>query len=295
LLASEVIDRVFSDIFWPSGIDRPAYDTLSLALNDVDVLVSTSGRQVKIPRDSMLEIDDELLLASDVAGTQITVQERGWLNTTPANHAAGTRVYLDPTYTRLSVFNALKACIGLLYSWGLYWRKVEEGPQWSTAGMLPTAAGVMDVIRVMVQTNTTNEDWRPLSQKGDQWEFFNEWTTPRIRFYRGGSTGAATRIVYAYDFTVPDTTGIDLSDCGISETLQPFLPLVTAGYILQNREVPRVQIDDVRRLLAAQGVQVGASMNIGQSMVNAFRSVYVSAERQRLSRLDPMTFEFVGR
>ncbi len=99
----------------------------------------------------------------------------------------------------------------------------------------------------------------------------------------------------AYDFTVPATVGVELDDCGIPATLQPFLPLAVAGYILQSREVPRVQIDDVRRLLAAQGVQIGASMNVGQAMLNQFFTVHVAGEVNRLKELDPVNFEFVGR
>jgi hypothetical protein len=294
VLVSEVIDRVFSDIFWPSGIDRPTFDVLSGDISSATLTVTLEGRISNVPRDTMLEIGDELILSKSVTGTVVTANERGWLNTAPVSHASGTKAYIDPAYTRLSVFNSLKACIGLLYPWGLYWRKVETGPVWNTTEPLALNAGVKDVFRVLCSTSSTHNTWATLRQENDHWQFYNEFDPPLIHFMRGGYTGRATKIVTAHDFTIPTTTSEDLDTLGIPSTLQAFLPLAVAGYILQNREVPRVQIDDVRRLLASQGVQIGASMNVGQAMVNAFRSIYIPAERRRLAELDPPTFTFVG-
>jgi hypothetical protein len=103
-----------------------------------------------------------------------------------------------------------------------------------------------------------------------------------------------TTVVYKKDFGRPTGEADDLTALGISETLQPYLPLAVAGYALQSKELPRVQIEEIRRMLATTGIQVGQAMNIGEQMLNKFRQIYVGAERRRLREDDPTQLEWAS-
>lgn len=295
MLVSEVIDATYLEWLYPSGVEQPLYDVLAedLASNDSDLTVALEGRAESVPRDSVLEIGSELLLAKEVSGTAVTLQERAFLSTTLAAHTAGAQVIIDPTYPRVSVFNALRSVVGLLFPWGLYSRGIDTSQTFTTAGVLSLPADAKKILSILVRKNTADETYDRLVRRGVDWIEYREFDPPKYHLRRGGNYGQPMRIVYMKDFTLPTAEADDLDDLGVPETLQPDLSMAVAGHLLRGKELPRVQVEEIRTLLASQGVQVGQAMNIGQALIQAFQRTYVAAERRRQSELDEPTFEFV--
>jgi len=297
MLASDVIDRTYLEWLYPAGVDRPAYDFLAQAITAAAPgqggTFSLEGRLTSVPPDSVLEIDDELILTSSVSGTQVTVGERGYLSTDPAAHAQGAQVRLNPLYPRRTLFNHLRSLIGLLYAWGLYVRAVDSSQTFSTRAVKQLPAGGRRILSILVRSSSGEEVYQRLAMEGRDWVLYPEFEPPKFHLRRGGGEGRAMTIVYAKDFGLPASASDDLDTLGIPPTLQPYLPLGVAGLALQSKEIPRVQVEEIRRMLAAEGIQVGQALNVGQAMLRAFRFEYVAAERRRLVEQDPPVFAWV--
>ncbi len=300
MLVSEVLERTYNEWLFPSGINRPTYDKLSAGIDAVTLTIPLTGRVSNIPRDTVLEIGSEQILVDSVAGTVVTAKERGWLETGAATHSLGDIVFVDPKFTRKSLFNALVALIGELYPSGVYARKVDSTVTFSTSE--PTKdlpAGGKKVLAISTRTslNATQVRWNPL-RPGIDYREMMEFDPPKYELRGGGVMGGAMQVVYKADFTLPTIETDDLSSLTnpVMASLQPHLPLGIAGYRLQGMEVPRVVIEEIRRRLAVEGSpQVSTAISIGQALLNTFFIRYVSAERERLKETDPAGIEFSRR
>ena len=287
MLVSELIDKVYNEWLYPAGIDRPTFDVLSGAIDDTTTNIILEGRIGRVPPDGTVEIEDELILVKSTSGSTITAQERGYANTDPAAHADGTKVVLDPKYPRKTVLSALAAVVKLLYPWGVYRRVIDTTVVADSSDAFALPAGTLNVIRARFQAIAGRELW-PKLYEGEDYDVLHEFSPPKMWLYRGAPDGAPLQLVLAKDFVSALTPAQDLTvDGGIPDTLVEQLPMAIAGWILQSREIPRVQIDEVRRLLSTQGVQVGSALNVGQAMLNHFRTTAILAEKRRLNDLDP--------
>jgi len=293
VLVSEVLDRTYSEWLWPAGVDRGTFDLLATDMTAGSPApggtFELEGRIPNVPPDSILEIGSELILTKTTAVTTITVASRGWLDTAAASHAIGDQVWLNPKYPRKTLLNHLTSIIGMLKPWGLYVRDVDTTQTYSTRAVKELPAGGERILSILVRSTGTNEVYRTLRMEGRDWIMHREFDPPKYHVRRGGAEGASMRVVYVKDFTAPTSEGDDLTTLGVPVTLQPYLPLGVAGYALQSKEIPRVQIEEIRRMLATQGIQVGAALNVGQAMLRAFRGEYVMAERRRQTEEDPPT------
>jgi hypothetical protein len=293
MLVSEVIDRTFANWLFPSGINRPSFDILNEDLDTSETDITLEGR-ITVPNDSILEIGSELVLTKSVvvATHVVTANERGYLDTAAATHTTGDKVYLDPMFSRKLVFDAIVTLMGDLYPSGLYQRVLDSTTlDFSTVAALALPTGTLSVLKASVAVvSGSGTKYRRLRPERGEYEVMYEFSPPKIQFLRGGTTDADVTLVLAKDFVLPTVETNDMTTfCGVSSSLVPHLPMGVAGTILQSRELPRVMIDEIRRLLASQGIQVGAAMNVGQFLLNLFKEK-VANERVRLDQLDPSTF-----
>jgi hypothetical protein len=303
VLVSEVIDRTYNEWLYPAGIDRPAFDTVKTlgALSGVgEGTFELDGRIANVPRDTVLEIGSELIQTSDVTGAAptvvVTTAGRGFLGSVAAAHVVGERAYLNPKYPRVSVFNAVVALVGRLHSLGLYARATDTTATFGATDVKELPAGGIELISVTVKSSSGYEQYRTLRPGYDYFEL-RQFTPPKYQLIRGASNGAAMTVVYAKDFVAPTSESDDIvSDCLVSAQLAPYIPMWVAGYLLQGRDLPRVVVQEIRRMLAAQAGEMppGAAMNMGMGLMNAFERKYVLEERARQARKDPPTFEWVG-
>jgi hypothetical protein len=294
LLVSELIDRTLNDWLYPAGDEHPTFDTLGTALDDQasTLTVVLNGRLETLARDSVIEIDAELMKVSSTSGSTVTLLQRGWGGTTVAAHAEDATVWADPLFTRIEVFRAVRSLIGLFRSWGLYVRDTNT----DTLTLLSTMdmpAGWLEVLNIIVKQPTSDELYYPLRMKGIDWVEYREFDPIKVKVNRGYEDAEVT-FVGKKGFTLPDAEADDL-DTEIHEALQEAMPMAVAGMVLKPRELPRAYVDRLRELLASESVQVGQIVNIGDAMLSTFRRDAVYAERARLRELDPPSFEFQRR
>lgn len=293
MLVSDVLDRTFSEWLNPAGIDRPAWDTVATQGTALSVLTdgnfTTTGR-IAIPNDSIVEIDDELirLTTFTTAGNLATTLGRGYLETDPATHAVGAQVTVDPLFPRKVLFNALVNIVQMLYPNGLYQRVTASTFNWNTQQVQALDAGTLDVLTLIVRSPSSYENYTDPLMEGRDYRINWAFDPPKISMIRGGYENQPVTCIIKKDFVAPASTSDDLTaTCGIPVSLQPSLSMAVAGWVLQGREVPRVQIEDVRRSMAAQGVQIGAALNVGQALLKQFWDVAVANERKRMFEKDP--------
>lgn len=285
MLVSELIDRTLNQWLYPAGVSRPSYDTLASSIDSSQTSIATEGR-ITIPRDSILEIESELILTHHVDGVTVTANERGYLETAGASHAAGKRIWLDPDYPRQTLFNVLCDVIGNLYPW-VYQRVVDTSKTYTTKGAMALPTGTLELLRVTVQDMYTSyTDYITLKPE-KHFDVMYDFSPPKIRFWKGGTEGDPLFLTVAKDFTLPTDETDDLTtDCGVTTALAPHLAIAVAGQVLQGKELPRVTVDQIRRLLAQQGIQIGSALNVGQALKSMFEQK-VAVERRRLRALDP--------
>jgi len=297
MLVSEVVDRTYSEYLYPAGINRPAFDSLNGAILAADETIELSGRLTNVPRDSILEIEDELVLVEATSGSSITVAERGFRETAAADHADDTRVLLNPTFSRKVVFNAMNSILSMLWPWGVYERATADETADITSVMSLPEGGKDGPYNILVRLSGPNEKYHRLSRARQDYFIYREFDPPKYQLLKGVPNGSTITIVFAKEVAQAAAMADDLDTLGVSASLQPYLPMGIAGQLLQGREVPRTQIEDIRRALASQGVQLppGATLSVGTALLRGFREVYVAAERKRLNELDPPQMEFVGR
>jgi len=182
--------------------------------------------------------------------------------------------------------------IGGLYTAGLYNRLMDDTQTFALEQPFQLPAGGRKLLSVLVDQGSGH--YNVLRRGWDLIEF-PQFSPPRFRLVRGGVVSEPLHIVYAADFARPTAEDTDLTTLGIPDTLQDHLPMGVAAFLLQGKEIPRVQIEEIKRAIAAQsGVAVGATLNVSRALQAGFDR-QVAAERRRMFELDPEGFEFVAR
>lgn len=283
MLASEVIERCRSEYLQSGGTKTEKWDTIDASIDATQLTMSLAGR-ITVPNDSVLEFDDgtmELVLNKSTDATNdLTLQTRGYLESTAAIHASGAKVVLDRVWPTQLLLNALKSVVNSLRGYGLYAKGYTSSLTLSTISPVALPSGAVDVVSVYYQNGS---NWFPLA-KGNDFRIFTNFTSatdpPSIQFF-SGFQGAAMRIAYKKEFTAPTALATDLDACDIPTTLQSHLPMGVAAYVLQGRDVPLLDNDKVRSALANAGIQPGTRGGVARNLLSNFER-YVASERNKL-------------
>lgn len=299
MLVSELIDRTLAEWLYPGGDENPLFDILLSGIDNSPstLTVPLEGRAENVPRDSVLQIDSELILTKETSGSTVTAAKRAYNGSTIASHSTGAIVQVDPTFTRIEILHALRAIVGKLYAWGLYQRAVDTAMTFTVRNVIEAPAGTKEIHSILVRRSTSDELYVPLKQRGTDWIEHKEFDPIKFWIRRSvAAEGQPMRVVCIKDFTLPATETDNLtSACGLSEQIQEDLPMAVAGQVLKGREIPRVTLDRIREALSAAGLNPGVTMNIGDAMIRSFQKDAVMAERQRLNETDEPSFEWQRR
>lgn len=296
MLVSELIDRTLSEWLYPGSDEQPTFDTLTSAIDVDDTSIVFDGRAQFVPRDTLLQIGSELILVKASSGSTVTVAQRGYGGTTAAAHAAGDIVWIDPTFSRIELLNALRALVGKLFTWGVYDRYVDTSQTFENRQVLTAPAGTKRLHSITVRRAVSYELYDTYATRGQDWIEYPAFDPLKYQIKRANYVGQAMSVVCIRDFTLPSAEADDLTDdTRIPETLQEDLPMALAGQVLKGRQVPQTLVDRIREVLASQGQNPGIIGNIGDSLLNAFKRDAIVAERRRLDSIDEPGFEWQAR
>lgn len=291
MLVSDLLDRTYSEWLEPAGIGRPTFDVLDGGISDTGLSILTEGRVSNIPDDTIVEIGSELILVKSVLLSTITAAERGYLETDAVAHSSGERVYVDPAFPRKVLFNTMNILLSDLWAQKVYQKGTDSSKTYLTAGTIALPAATKRIISVLINPYTSYTRYKRLV-KGRDYEFYPEFSPPIIQMLGGGAITRPLTITYAYEIDQATDEDDDLDDLGVPEGLQPHVPLGIAGRLLMGREIPRTQMEEIRRLLSAQSVPVGQTLGVGQQLYNVYRT-FVLSEAQALREAEEGTIEVV--
>ena len=285
MLVSEAVDRTLNNWLYPAGVDRPEFDTLSGSLSDSATSFSVTNRlgNDAIPDSTILEIESELILVSSVSAATVTVNERGYLETAAAAHAAGTKVWVDPDFPRKSIFNAIVSVVEDLAGLGLY--KISSDTfTLSQLALVATDSGTKDVISPVVYTLGT-ETYE--LHEGRDYDLLRAYDPPRFRFTSGLEGQTVTAMVKS-EFTAPTAESDDLTTvCGVPSALSRHIPMAAAAHLLMGHEPSRLQIETIRRQLGAEQVPVGSNISVARELQRRWEEQVVRERMKQLGTVSP--------
>lgn len=290
LTVEQVIERAYDEILHAGGQARPAWDVLEGAINSSVTSMVLEGRQSHVPPDGLLEFWDstmEIVEVKSVSSTTVTLQTRGYLGTTAGSHDDGTKVVIDNPYPRQVLLNGLKAVIGILHGYGLYTEAYSSALTYSAIAPVELPSGATDVVAVNYQSGT---QWYPLT-KGTHFRLLQNYgltssSPPAIHFYGGtASQGAAMKVIYRKEYTLPSALTDDFDTLGVPSSLQHHLATGLAGHVLMGRDVPYLESEYVPP--DPRDPQVGSKLNVGRALWSSFIENGVLVERNRLLTQNP--------
>ena len=162
---------------------------------------------------ALVEIDQDLMLVTDAnPSTRVLTISRGYAGTTAAAHSDKDNIFLNPTFPRKSVFDAVADNIVRLYP-SLYNVTTTNVTSNSTYAEVP--ASTVEVLTSYVQ-NASGEQYTSAGIELLR-DFPPSTTNTAVQFYNT-SNGKTVHLVVKRKFVRPTSETVDLAtDCLISD------------------------------------------------------------------------------
>ena len=154
---STVVDRIYRD-FLNKPDDLAAFSRLDGSITDSDTSLIyednlfSSEEENLLDGGALIEIDQELMLVtSSNTSTRTLTVARGYAGTTAAAHSDNANLYINPTFPRKSVFDAVADNIVRLYP-SLY--NVTTTSVTSASTYVEVPASTVEVLTSYVQNSS---------------------------------------------------------------------------------------------------------------------------------------------
>lgn len=279
---SETIERTYS---WlnPAGADKPAWDVQDGTITSSGLTLTVEGVVSNIAAGSLIEWPDgEIALVRSASGVTVTLQERGYMETTAAAHSDGERILVRPAYTRKAIFNAIVSVIEDLPGYDMWRLQQETATTLSTLAPVALPANTKGIRSPMWVFNDTLQPDQYI--EGIDFLTIFAYDPPKVQFLRGRH-GASLLITLKKEFTVPTTEADDLTTtCFIPGPLARHVPMAAAGTLLQAKDVPRAAAEEIRRQMAGEGIPVGTGGAISRVMLSGWVDAIAREKSRQLQQ-----------
>lgn len=285
---STLVDRIYRD-FLNKPDDLSAFSRLDGAMSDTTgtSLVYESGlfsseEENLLGNGALVEVDQELMLvtAANTSTRTLTVS-RGYAGTTAATHADQTNVFINPTFPRKSVFDAVADNIVRLYP-TLYNVTTTNVTSNSTYQEVP--ASTVEVLTSYVQ-NASGEQY---TSAGIQLlrDFPPSSTNTAVQFFNT-SNGKTVYLVVKRKFVRPTSETVDLAtDCLISDEYEQIVMVGAVADIVGATDVDASTQEFITEKLAAESYPVGSGERLRNALLR-LRSLLIDEARGNLRSLYP--------
>ena len=285
---STLVDRIYRD-FLNKPDDLSAFSRLDGAMSDTTgtSLVYESGlfsseEENLLGNGALVEVDQELMLvtAANTSTRTLTVS-RGYGGTTAATHADQTNVFINPTFPRKSVFDAVADNIVRLYP-SLYNVTTTNVTSNSTYQEVP--ASTVEVLTSYVQ-NASGEQY---TSAGIQLlrDFPPSSTNTAVQFFNT-SNGKTVHLVVKRKFVRPTSETVDLAtDCLISDEYEQIVMVGAVADIVGATDVDASTQEFITEKLAAESYPVGSGERLRNALLR-LRSLLIDEARGNLRSLYP--------
>jgi hypothetical protein len=290
--ASKMIDET-KGLLQSWSLDEEQSTTLQNTMGSADLTFQvTSARGVATGvSPGIIEIDNELIYADTVSPTgaaTIPPWGRGYLNTTPANHTAGSRVVSQPTFPRAKVLDSLNQVMQRIFP--SVWA-VKSTELTTTFPVITYDVG--DDAEWVLGARWQVPDGR------QYWQSIRRW-----RISPGGGThfgntgitvdigddmipGRPIQILYA---AKPKPLVLETDDfetvTGLNLGIEDVVTLGAAAALTESQELSRLQMSSVEQQNRAQLVAPSAALTSSRYLEQRFQQRLLE-ERRSLQRLYP--------
>jgi hypothetical protein len=284
---STLVDRIYRD-FLNKPDDLSAFSRLEGAINNSVTSLTYENNLFSAEEENLLgngaliEIDQELMLvtAANTSTRTLTVS-RGYAGTSAASHADEANLYLNPTFPRKSVFDAVADNIERLYP-SLYNVTTTNVTSNSTFAEVP--ATTVLVINSYVQ-NSSGAQYTsagielltnfPPSSTGAAVQFSNT------------SLGKTVYLVVKRKFARPATEADDLTTvCLLEDNYQQIVMVGAVADIMGATDVDASTQEFITEKLAAESYPVGSGERLRNALLR-LRSLLIDEARGDLRSLYP--------
>ncbi len=286
---ANLIDQCYRD-YLGAPDDQPTRFKLSAPLAQGATSATTSTALLSPEEEDLLgpgtviEIDREWLLVEAVTGTSpnltLTVR-RGMSGTTDTSHADGALIYLAPTFSRQSVFDAVSDSIDDLWPrlWAVKSSLVATSGSWTEVG-----SDVEEIVEARVQLDDGR--WEPVGP-------------PRLmRHFALASSGFVAQwphdiqpntlamLVYKARPVRPTTEDDDLADLNVDPSWNRIVCLGAAAYLVGARDIDAATNEFITETLAREGFPVGAGESIRNALIR-LRDALIAQKAKALAVASP--------
>ena len=285
---STLVDRIYRDFLNKpddlsafSRLDGAMLDTTGTTLTYESGLFSSEEENL-LGNGALVEVDQELMLvtAANTSTRTLTVS-RGYAGTTAATHADNTNVFINPTFPRKSVFDAVADNIVRLYP-SLYNVTTTNVTSNSTYQEVP--ASTVEVLTSYVQ-NASGEQY---TSAGIQLlrDFPPSSTNTAVQFFNT-SNGKTVHLVVKRKFVRPTSETVDLAtDCLISDEYEQIVMVGAVADIVGATDVDASTQEFITEKLAAESYPVGSGERLRNALLR-LRSLLIDEARGNLRSLYP--------
>ena len=285
---STLVDRIYRD-FLNKPDDLSAFSRLDGALSDTTgtTVVYESGlfsseEENLLGNGALIEVDQELMLvtAANTSTRTLTVS-RGYAGTTAATHADEANVFINPTFPRKSVFDAVADNIVRLYP-SLY--NVTTTNVTSTSTYAEVPASTVEVLTSYVQ-NASGEQYTSAGIELLR-DFPPSTTNTAVQFYNT-SNGKTVHLVVKRKFVRPTSETVDLAtDCLISDEYEQIVMVGAVADIVGATDIDATTQEFITEKLAAENYPVGSGERLRNALLR-LRSLLIDEARGNLRSLYP--------
>ena len=285
---STLVDRIYRD-FLNKPDDLSAFSRLDGAMSDTTGTTLTyesglfsSEEENLLGNGALVEVDQELMLvtAANTSTRTLTVS-RGYAGTTAATHADNTNVFINPTFPRKSVFDAVADNIVRLYP-SLYNVTTTNVTSSSTYAEVP--ASTVEILTSYVQ-NASGEQYTSAGIELLR-DFPPSTTNTAVQFYNT-SNGKTVHLVIKRKFVRPTSESVDLAtDCLISDEYEQIVMVGAVADIVGATDIDASTQEFITEKLAAESYPVGSGERLRNALLR-LRSLLIDEARGNLRSLYP--------
>ena len=284
---STLIDRIYRD-FLNKPDDLSAFSRLEGGINDSVTSLSyeaglfSSEEENLLGNGALIEIDQELMLvtAANTSTRTLTVS-RGYAGTTAAAHSDEANLYINPTFPRKSVFDAVADNISRLYP-SLYNITTTNVTSNSTYAEVP--ATTVSIVNSWVQ-----------NASGDQYtsagielltNFPPSSTNTAVQF-SNTANGKTVYLVVKRKFGRPTAETDDLSTaCFLEDSYHQIVMIGAVADIMGATDVDASTQEFITEKLSAENYPIGSGERLRNALLR-LRSLLIDEARGELRSLYP--------
>ena len=285
---STLVDRIYRD-FLNKPDDLSAFSRLDGAITDTtgtSVVYETglfsSEEENLLGNGALVEVDQELMLvtAANTSTRTLTVS-RGYSGTTAATHADKTNIFINPTFPRKSVFDAVSDNISRLYP-SLYNVTTTNVVANTTYQEVP--ASTVEILTSYVQ-NSSGEQYTSAGIELLR-DFPPSSTNTAVQFFNT-SNGKTVHLVVKRKFVRPTDETSDIETvCLVSPEYEQIVMVGAVADIVGATDIDASTQEFITEKLAADSYPVGSGERLRNALLR-LRSLLIDEARGNLRSLYP--------